>query len=51
LRKLLDGFLSPEDSTVTNGSRPATAISGSKGPMGRSSSRRQVSGGIGRPPY
>jgi hypothetical protein len=51
LRRLLDGFLSPDDGTVTNGTRPATAISGSKGPMGRSSSKRQVSGGLGRPPY
>ncbi|OGE50662.1 hypothetical protein PENARI_c016G09883 [Penicillium arizonense] len=51
LRRLLDGFLSPDDGTVTNGTRPATAISGSKGPLGRSSSKRQVSGGLGRPPY
>ncbi|KAJ5749330.1 uncharacterized protein N7511_011026 [Penicillium nucicola] len=50
LRKLLDGFLSPDDATATNGTRPTTAIS-SKGPMGRSASRRQVSGGLGRPPY
>ncbi|KAJ5360955.1 hypothetical protein N7517_010146 [Penicillium concentricum] len=51
LRKLLDGFLSPGETTVTNGNRPATAKSASKTPLSRSHSRRQVSGGLGRPPY
>ncbi|KAJ5950174.1 uncharacterized protein N7479_008587 [Penicillium vulpinum] len=51
LRKLLDGFLSPGETTLTNGTRPATAKPASKAPLSRSHSRRQVSGGLGRPPY
>jgi hypothetical protein len=53
LRKLLDGFLSPEDGIVTNGDRPSTAVPASKNSLTESySSRRQVSGGgLGRPPY
>lgn len=53
LRKLLDGFLSPEDSPLTNGDRPSTAVPTSKSSLAESySSRRQVSGGgLGRPPY
>ncbi|CAG8895826.1 unnamed protein product [Penicillium nalgiovense] len=51
LRKLLDGFLSPDQTTLTNGHRPATAKPASKAPLNGSSSRRQVSGGLGRPPY
>ncbi|OQE15980.1 hypothetical protein PENFLA_c029G01658 [Penicillium flavigenum] len=51
LRKLLDGFLSPDETTLTNGNRPATAKPASKAPLNGSSSRRQVSGGLGRPPY
>jgi hypothetical protein len=49
LKKLLDGFLSPDESSL-NG-RPATARSVSKLPLGRNPSRRQASGGLGRPPY
>ena len=50
LRKLLDGFLAPENSLLSNGDHSATA---NKTPMTRAySTRRQVSGGgIGRPPY
>ncbi|KAJ5367771.1 hypothetical protein N7541_001712 [Penicillium brevicompactum] len=48
LKKLLDGFLSPDDALK---SRPATARSATKMPLGRNPSRRQASGGIGRPPY
>ncbi|KAJ5288804.1 hypothetical protein N7478_001834 [Penicillium angulare] len=50
LKQLLDGFLAPENSLLTNGDRPSTAT---KTPLNRSySSRRHVSGGgIGRPPY
>ncbi|KXG46633.1 uncharacterized protein PGRI_054890 [Penicillium griseofulvum] len=51
LRKLLDGFLSPGETTLTNGNRPATAKPASKTPLSGSHSRRQVSGGLGRPPY
>ncbi|KAJ5155094.1 uncharacterized protein N7500_010533 [Penicillium coprophilum] len=51
LRKLLDGFLSPGEITLTNGNRPATAKPASKTPLGGSHSRRQFSGGLGRPPY
>jgi hypothetical protein len=52
LRKLLDGFLSPDDSILANGDRPATALGSSKASLGSYSSRRSVSGGgIGRPPY
>ncbi|KAJ5153487.1 Protein efr3 [Penicillium canariense] len=53
LRKLLDGFLSPTNGTLTNGDRPATAVPASKNSLNESySSRRQVSGGgLGRPPY
>jgi hypothetical protein len=53
LRKLLDGFLSPEDGVVTNGDRPSTAVPTSKNSLADGySSRRQVSGGgLGRPPY
>lgn len=54
LRKLLDGFLSPEDDVVTtNGDRPSTAVPTSKNSLADGySSRRQVSGGgLGRPPY
>ncbi|KAJ5733699.1 hypothetical protein N7493_002485 [Penicillium malachiteum] len=48
LKKLLDGFLAPENSALANGDCPSTA---SKTPLGRSVSSRQVNGGIGRPPY
>ncbi|KAJ5730554.1 uncharacterized protein N7483_005062 [Penicillium malachiteum] len=48
LKKLLDGFLAPENSALANGDRPSTA---SKTPSRSVSSRRQVNGGIGRPPY
>jgi hypothetical protein len=48
LRKLLDGFLSPDESRLTNGTRPSTAKSTSKTSLGGSYGRRQ---GIGRPPY
>lgn len=53
LRKLLDGFLSPEDGVVTNGDRPSTAVPTSNNSLADGySSRRQVSGGgLGRPPY
>lgn len=53
LRKLLDGFLSPEDSVLTNGNRPSTAVPTSKSSLAEGySSRRQFSGGgLGRPPY
>ncbi|CAI7625266.1 unnamed protein product [Penicillium glandicola] len=51
LRRLLDGFLSPDETTLTNGNRPATARPTSKAPLSGSHSRRQVSGGLGRPPY
>lgn len=49
LKKLLDGFLSPNESSY-NG-RPATTQSVSKLSLGRNPSRRQANGGIGRPPY
>lgn len=49
LKVLLDGFLAPENSLLSNGERPTTA---SKDPVTRSYSKRRVSGGgIGRPPY
>lgn len=48
LKRLLDGFLSPDDALK---SRPATAKPANKLPLGRNPSRRQASGGIGRPPY
>ncbi|CAG8186876.1 unnamed protein product [Penicillium salamii] len=48
LKKLLDGFLSPDDSFK---GRPSTARTASKLPLGRNPSRRQASGGISRPPY
>ncbi|CAG7962612.1 unnamed protein product [Penicillium olsonii] len=48
LKKLLDGFLSPDDSFK---GRPSTARTASRLPLGRNPSRRQASGGIGRPPY
>lgn len=51
LRKLLDGFLSPGETALANGNRPATAKPASKAPLSGSNSRRQVSGGLGRPPY
>ncbi|KAJ5135043.1 uncharacterized protein N7515_004321 [Penicillium bovifimosum] len=51
LRKLLDGFLSPVEPRLTNGNRPSTAKSPSKTSLVGSFGRRQVSGGIGRPPY
>ncbi|KAJ5692710.1 hypothetical protein N7462_002133 [Penicillium macrosclerotiorum] len=53
LRMLLDGFLSPDDSILTNGDHPATVVPSSKTPLGGNAvGRRQVSGGgIGRPPY
>ncbi|KAJ5111558.1 hypothetical protein N7532_002093 [Penicillium argentinense] len=53
LRRILDGYLSPDGSILANGDRPATAIPASKAPLGGGyTSRRQVSGnGIGRPPY
>ena len=50
LKKLLDGFLSPDESSL-NGNRPSTSRSISKLPLGRNPSRRQASGGLGRPPY
>jgi hypothetical protein len=49
LKKLLDGFLSPDGGSY-NG-RPATTQSVSKLPLGRNPSRRHANGGIGRPPY
>lgn len=51
LRKLLDGFLSPSETATTNGNRPTTANPASKAPLSGSNRRRQVSGGLGRPPY
>lgn len=52
LRKLLDGFLSPDGTTVVNGNRPATAVTSSKSILnGGHTSRRSASGGIGAPPY
>ncbi|KAJ5818125.1 hypothetical protein N7474_003716 [Penicillium riverlandense] len=55
LRKLLDGFLSPEDSPLANGNHPTTTKPNGKTPRGKvqiGPSRRHVSGGgIGRPPY
>ncbi|KAJ5561282.1 hypothetical protein N7535_004252 [Penicillium sp. DV-2018c] len=51
LTKLLDGFLSPVEPRLTNGNRPSTAKSASKTSLVGSYGRRQVSGGIGRPPY
>ncbi|KAJ9482868.1 hypothetical protein VN97_g10551 [Penicillium thymicola] len=51
LRKLLDGFLSPGETATTNGNRPTTANPASKAPLSGSNRRRQVSGGLGRPPY
>ncbi|KAJ5626195.1 hypothetical protein N7510_002504 [Penicillium lagena] len=55
LRKLLDGFLSPEDSPLTNGNHPTTAKQNGKTPRGKvqlGPSRRHIGGGgIGRPPY
>ena len=52
LRKLLDGFLSPDGGILANEDRPATAMDPSKAPLGSYSNRRSVSGGgIGRPPY
>ncbi|KAJ5930096.1 hypothetical protein N7466_005589 [Penicillium verhagenii] len=50
LKKLLDGFLTPENSLLANGDHPTT---GSKAPVTRSYSKRRVSGGggLGRPPY
>lgn len=53
LRRILDGYLSPDDSILANGDRPATAVPASKPLLGGGyNSRRHVSGGgIGRPPY
>lgn len=52
LRRILDGYLSPDGSILANGDRPATAVPASKSLAGGYTSRRQVSGGgIGRPPY
>lgn len=51
LRKLLDGFLSPDEAALANKTRPLTTKPISKTPLGRSHSRRQLSGGLGRPPY
>ncbi|CEJ57436.1 hypothetical protein PMG11_06128 [Penicillium brasilianum] len=53
LTKLLNGFLSPEHSVLTNGERPSTAVPTSENSLAEGySSRRQVSGGgLGRPPY
>jgi hypothetical protein len=55
LRKLLDGFLSPEDSPLANGNHPTTTKHHGKTPRGKvqlGPSRRHISGGgIGRPPY
>lgn len=50
LKKLLDGFLSPNESSL-NGHRPTTARTVSKLPLSRNPSRRQAGGGLGRPPY
>ncbi|KAJ5234059.1 uncharacterized protein N7469_005825 [Penicillium citrinum] len=51
LRRILDGYLSPDGSILANGDRPATAVPASKSMVGGYNSRRQVSGGLGRPPY
>jgi hypothetical protein len=55
LRKVLDGFLSPEDSPLANGNHPTTAKQNGKTPKGKvhlGPSRRHIGGGgIGRPPY
>lgn len=51
LRRLLDGFLSPDGSMLANGDRPITALPGSKSDLSGSYSGRRHSGGIGRPPY
>ncbi|EKV16131.1 Protein efr3 [Penicillium digitatum] len=51
LRKLLDGFLAPSETTPTIGSRPTTVKSASKAPLSESHNRRRISGGLGRPPY
>lgn len=53
LRRILDGYLSPDGSMLANGDRPATAAPASKSLVGNGyASRRHVSGGgIGRPPY
>lgn len=51
LRRILDGYLSPDGSILANGDRPATAVPASKSMVGSYNSRRQVSGGLGRPPY
>ncbi|KAJ5119176.1 hypothetical protein N7526_010813 [Penicillium atrosanguineum] len=50
LRNLLDGFLSPDDSTVANGDRSPTGLDPSKA-QSYSSQRSVSGGGIGRPPY
>ncbi|KAJ5793454.1 hypothetical protein N7457_000053 [Penicillium paradoxum] len=51
LRKLLDGFLSPEKTTLANGNRSSSATPTSRVPLGGSQRRRKASGGLGRPPY
>ncbi|KAJ5511487.1 hypothetical protein N7453_003590 [Penicillium expansum] len=51
LRKLLDGFLAPGETTRTNGNRSTIVKPASKAPLSGSHSKRQVSGGLGRPPY
>ncbi|CAL5867899.1 uncharacterized protein PFLUO_LOCUS2121 [Penicillium psychrofluorescens] len=54
LRKLLDGFLSPDDSPLANGNHPTTTKQNGKTPRGKvqlGPSRHISGGGIGRPPY
>lgn len=50
LRKLLDGFLSSDNSILTNGDRSSTGLDSSKA-QSYSSQRSVSGGGIGRPPY
>ncbi|KAJ6112226.1 hypothetical protein N7523_008287 [Penicillium sp. IBT 18751x] len=50
LRKLLDGFLSPETSILAHEDRSSTGLESSKA-QSYSSQRSVSGGGIGRPPY